>query len=59
MFLDGERHINEICLWVLEKNIVVRNFYEKQGYVRDGTHKYIEPLNATEIRYTKKLIHGY
>jgi ribosomal protein S18 acetylase RimI-like enzyme len=47
----------EICLWVLEKNTDARLFYEKQGYYPDGTKKFIDFLAATEIRYSKKLLH--
>ena len=47
---------NEINLWVLEDNIRARKFYEKCGYVFDGTKKEIiigKPL--IEIRYTLNL----
>jgi len=50
-----ERGFNEVCLWVFEKNVDTRMFYEKFGYRPDGSKKYIEFLAATEIRYSKKL----
>ena len=46
---------DEIILWVLEDNNRARRFYEKCGFVFDGTKKEIiigKPL--IEIRYTKK-----
>ena len=46
---------NEIILWVLEENHRARKFYEKCGFVFDGTKKEIiigKPL--IEIRYTKR-----
>jgi len=50
-----ERGHSEICLWVLEKNQDSRRFYEKMGYDVDGAHKYLEGLEATEVRYSKQL----
>ena len=47
------RGYNENILWVLERNVIGRNFYEKNGYSFDGTKKMIEKLNAIEIRYSK------
>lgn len=47
---------NEIILWVLEGNGRARRFYEKRGFVFDGTRKEIiigKPL--IEIRYKKEL----
>lgn len=44
---------NEIILWVLEENSRARRFYEKCGFIFDGTKKEItigKPL--IEIRYT-------
>ena len=41
-----------ICLWVLDDNLQARNFYEKQGFVYEGTSKEIiigKPL--IELRY--------
>lgn len=43
---------NKISLWVLEENINARKFYEKMGFVHDGTVKELDfskPLN--EYRY--------
>jgi ribosomal protein S18 acetylase RimI-like enzyme len=50
-----ERGFNEVCLWVLEKNVNARLFYEKLGYYPDGTQKFIDFLAASEIRYSKEL----
>lgn len=47
---------NEVTLWVLEKNINARKFYEKVGFKHDGTVKKIilgEKLN--EYRYVKTI----
>lgn len=44
------------CLWVLEDNIRARKFYEKSGFVFDGSKKEINigrPL--TELRYILNL----
>ncbi|WP_408628623.1 GNAT family N-acetyltransferase [Anaeromicropila herbilytica] len=46
---------HEVYLWTFEKNSNARVFYEKLGYIYDGTENIIEPLNAKEIRYIKKL----
>ena len=50
-----KRGCNEICLWVFEKNVEARFFYEALGYYPDGTEKFINFLSATEIRYCKML----
>ncbi len=43
-----------ISLWVLERNYRARNFYEKCGFVFEGTKKEIIIGNhLIEIRYTK------
>ena len=47
---------NEVILWVLEENYRARRFYEKCGFVSDGTRKEIiigKPL--IEIRYKKEM----
>ena len=47
---------NEVILWVLEENNRARRFYEKCGYVFDGTKKeIIIGKTLIEIRYTLKL----
>jgi GNAT superfamily N-acetyltransferase len=46
----------EIVLWVLERNMEARYFYEAMGYHQDGATKVVElgkPLNV--VRYAKKL----
>ena len=45
------RGYQENCLWVLEKNIDSRLFYEKMGYLPDGRRKWLDGLAASEIRY--------
>ncbi|MCL2321749.1 MAG: GNAT family N-acetyltransferase [Oscillospiraceae bacterium] len=47
-----QRRFDEVCLWVLEKNINARKFYEKLGYFPDGKRKFIEPLDVIELRYS-------
>jgi len=42
--------INEIVIWVLEKNTIGRNFYQKYGFIEDGTKKQIEEWNEVEMR---------
>lgn len=49
------RGFKEYIVWVLEKNIIGRSFYEKNGYKPDGKKLEIEKLNAVEIRYCKKI----
>ncbi len=51
-----KRNYNQVTLWVLEKNINARKFYEKLGFRHDGTVKEItigEKLN--EYRYEKTI----
>ena len=50
-----ERGYKEICLWVLEQNDSSRRFYEKMGFVVDGTSKFLEHVEVMEVRYTKEL----
>lgn len=50
-----ERGFKYVYLWVLEKNLSARRFYEKLGYLPDGEQKFIESLGVTEIRYYKKM----
>jgi len=45
---------NKVCLWVLEENMRARKFYEKQGFIYDGTSKELligKPLIV--LRYIK------
>lgn len=47
-----ERGYNDIYLWVLEENIRARRFYEKYGFVADGTSKEINIGKLlAEMRY--------
>ena len=55
---DSLKHMgyDEVILWVLEENNRARQFYEKCGFIFDGTKKEIiigKPL--TEIRYAINL----
>jgi len=46
----------EIIVWVLEENNRARRFYEKYGFVYDGTRKEIDiGETLVEIRYTLKI----
>lgn len=48
---------SEIILWVLDENTRARRFYEKFGFVFDGTKKGIEiGKTLIEIRYTLNLL---
>lgn len=56
IFRLKELGFTKINIWVLEDNIRARKFYEKYGFVFDGTYKIIQlgkPL--TEMRYFKKV----
>lgn len=44
---------NEVMLWVFEKNIPARRFYEKHGFVLTDKRK--ESYNAAEIMYYQVL----
>ena len=44
---------NEVMLWVFEKNIPARRFYEKHGFV--FTDKRKEFCNAVEVMYYQVL----
>lgn len=48
----------DLTLWVLERNLQGRAFYEKIGYKPDGSVKTFELGNQTleEIRYRKKVL---
>jgi GNAT superfamily N-acetyltransferase len=45
-----EKCINELIVWVLEKNNIGRSFYSKYGFIEDGESKVIEDWNEKEIR---------
>jgi len=44
-----------ITLWVLKENIRAQNFYEKQGFLKDGTIKIVDigGKELEEVRYEK------
>ena len=44
---------SEFVVWVLEENLMGRNFYEKNGYISDGKDKMFKRWNKREIRYLK------
>lgn len=50
-----KRGYKEITLWTWEKNMIGRNFYEKNGYTPDGMAKGIIYFKEVEMRYVKKL----
>ncbi|MFH0919212.1 MAG: GNAT family N-acetyltransferase [Fibrobacterota bacterium] len=50
-----KRGNHEIVIWVLKKNKIGRNFYDKNGYKPDGTEKHLEHISAVEVRYTKSI----
>jgi GNAT superfamily N-acetyltransferase len=50
----AERGYKEVCLWTLEKNTTAKAFYEKSGYLLDGSKKFLENIEAMAIRYSKK-----
>ena len=43
----------EFIVWVLAKNEIGINFYEKNGYRSDGREKIFKRWNQREIRYVK------
>ena len=44
---------SEFVVWVLEENLMGRNFYEKNNYHQDGKEKIFKRWNKKEIRYVK------
>ena len=48
------RKINEISLWVLEKNTGTRAFYEKYGFELSGEKKLEEGTTEYIVRYAKR-----
>jgi len=51
----ASRGYTEICVRTLDKNTTSRAFYEKMGYTTDGHKKFIESIDAYNIRYSKTL----
>ena len=48
------RNFDHIMLWTFEKNTRARRFYERNGFVFDGTYKdsgFANPLQTREVRY--------
>lgn len=43
-------NMNEVVIWVLEKNTIGRSFYKKYGFIEDGKKKLIEKWNEVEMR---------
>jgi ribosomal protein S18 acetylase RimI-like enzyme len=54
--LEGQ-HFVAFTLWVLEKNVQARRFYEARGFRLDGNRKEdtIGGVLLTELRYEKKI----
>jgi ribosomal protein S18 acetylase RimI-like enzyme len=50
-----QQSIKEYVIWVLEDNIIGRNFYEKNGYRSDNAKKIFQRIMKTEVRYIKTL----
>lgn len=50
-----QNNSNKVMLWVLEDNIRARRFYEKNGFVADGTIKQSRFDNVREVRYRFEL----
>jgi len=50
-----KRGKKEITLWVFDKNIESRLFYQKMGFIEDGKSKTIESVNEIAIRMCKVL----
>jgi len=48
-----EQGYGDVVLWVLEDNMIGRNFYGKMGYAFDGTRKYLDRFGLYEVRYQK------
>ena len=48
--LDKLEGYPKIELWVLKDNFRAIAFYEKYGFKKEGTEKYLNSLDATEIR---------
>jgi GNAT superfamily N-acetyltransferase len=49
-----KRNRNEIVLWVFEKNLGARVFYEKMGFHHDGKRKLLDRFKEYEIRYSRE-----
>lgn len=47
--------LNELIIWVLEKNKIGRSFYKKYGFIEDGIEKHIEEWNEKEIRMSLRI----
>jgi ribosomal protein S18 acetylase RimI-like enzyme len=48
-------NIQLISLWVLEKNMIGRRFYEKRGFFTTGIVKNLERYNSNQVEYRKLL----
>lgn len=56
-FLRGELDCSSVTAWVVETNIIARNFYESLGFRPDGATQRQEESGATwtEVRYSMEL----
>ena len=52
--LDQLKKYPQICLWTLKENKRAIRFYQKCGFIADGTEKTNTNINATEIRMILK-----
>jgi len=50
-----ERGYNRVILWTFEANTRARRFYEKYGYIFDGTKKNCGFADADIVRYKMEL----
>ena len=52
--LEHIKRFPQVCLWVLKENRRAIRFYEKCGFLPDGTEMTSPNISATEIRMTLK-----
>ena len=52
--LEQLKEYPQVCLWVLKENRRAVRFYEKCGYRPDGEEKYLQSVDAAEIRMVWK-----
>lgn len=45
---------NKVFLWAFEQNTRARRFYEKQGFIFDGSYKESRFAKAKEVRYQRR-----
>ena len=52
--LEHIKRFSQVCLWVLKENRRAIRFYEKCGFLPDGTEMTSPNISATEIRMILK-----